>query len=199
MSKLWTFGDSFTAGNGCLEDEIFTVNYKKDQDDSIWPKIVSDKLGLELKNKGTGLFSNDKILDSMVEYYRLVEAGDVVIIGSTFYSRFDVPYNGRLITLSPTNLPEDGSDLLNKMIVLMDSDLLKQRHTSRVDFFKGLFKQKGAACIVWEVDTQWMQYESIKDASNEAIYDLHWSFNGHRDFANYILNKLNYEKTKHIM
>ena len=135
----------------------------------------------------------------MVEYYRLVEAGDVVIIGSTFYSRFDVPYNGRLITLSPTNLPEDGSDLLNKMIVLMDSDLLKQRHTSRVDFFKGLFKQKGAACIVWEVDTQWMQYESIKDASNEAIYDLHWSFNGHRDFANYILNKLNYEKTKHIM
>jgi hypothetical protein len=199
MSRLWTFGDSFTAGNGCLENEMFTANYKRDQNDLIWPKIVSNKLSLELKNIGTGLFSNDKIVDSMVEYYHLVKAKDVVIIGSTFYSRFDVPYNDKLITLSPTNLPDNDSSFLNELIVVMDSNLLKQRHINRIKFFSDIFRQKGATCTTWEVETQWMQYESIKDASNETIYDLHWSFNGHKNFANYILNKLNYEKTKHIM
>ena len=65
MQRLWTFGDSFTAGCGCLDNEVFTIKYKKSDEDKIWPEIVASKLNFQLKNMGAGLFSNDKILDSI--------------------------------------------------------------------------------------------------------------------------------------
>ena len=40
---LWVFGDSFTAGNGCLANELYT-KYKKSDEDIIWPEIISSKL-----------------------------------------------------------------------------------------------------------------------------------------------------------
>ena len=66
MQRLWTFGDSFTAGCGCLDNEVFTIKYKKSDEDKIWPEIVASKLNFQLKNMGAGLFSNDKILDSII-------------------------------------------------------------------------------------------------------------------------------------
>lgn len=191
MSKLWVFGDSFTAGCGCLEGEVFTINYKKSDKDKIWPEIVAEKLNLELKNIGMGLFSNDKIIDSIIENYEYINKNDLVIIGNTFYSRFDIPYNGKLITLSPTNLPKDNNKLLTDVIVLMDDILLKTRQINRIQFIKNLLENKGVNCIIWEVETDWNKYESIKSATENEIKDLHWSYRGHKDFANYILNTIN--------
>ena len=61
MSKLFLFGDSFTAGNGCLPDEEYTVNYKKNSNDLIWGELLAKGLDLSLTNYGMGLFSNDKM------------------------------------------------------------------------------------------------------------------------------------------
>ena len=190
MKQLWTFGDSFTAGNGCLDVDLFTIKYKKSDEDVIWPKIVSKKLNFKLKNIGVGLFSNDKILDSIIENYEYINKNDLVIIGNTFYSRFDIPYNGKLITLSPTNLPKNNNKLLKDIIVLMDNKLLKNRQLNRILFIKNLLEKKGAKCIIWEVEEEWLKYENIKDITNGEINDSHWSYEGHKSFANKILNKL---------
>ena len=193
MMKLWTFGDSFTAGNGCLSGEKFTLSYKKSENDLVWTKIVSKRMGLELLNFGLGLYSNDKIFDSVIKNFHSIKQDDIVIIGSTFYSRFDVPYGNKLITLSPTNLPENNDRLLNEIIVIMDDPLLKERYVNRITFLMELFKEKQIKCLEWSVESEWMNYEKIKEASGNTIDDLHWSFKGHSDFANEILKRLNYE------
>ena len=48
MSRLWVFGDSFTAGNGCLLNEDYT-KYKISNEDLVWPEIVASKLNFKLK------------------------------------------------------------------------------------------------------------------------------------------------------
>jgi hypothetical protein len=188
MSCLWVFGDSFTAGNGCLPNEDY-VKYKTSNEDLIWPEIIANKLNLKLVNLGMGAYSNDKIIDSIIENYNLIN-NDLVIIGSTFCNRFDVPNNGGLLTISPTNLP-NSQELLIPFVSLMDSDLLKKRHKLRIDFLKQQIIEKGSKCLVWEVETEWIKYENIKSATEGEIKDLHWSYRGHKDFANYILNIIN--------
>jgi len=189
MSRLWVFGDSFTAGNGCLLNEDYT-RYKISNEDLVWPEIIANALNLELINIGMGAYSNDKIIDSIIENYNLINNDDLVIIGSTFYNRFDVPNNDSLLTISPTNLPTN-QELLLHFVSIMDSDLLKERHKLRINFLKQQIIEKGAKCLVWEVETEWAKYENIKSATDDEIKDLHWSYRGHKDFANYILNIIN--------
>ena len=197
-NTIWTFGDSFTHGNGCLVNEIYPTQYKKSDEDKIWPEIVADKLNFQLKNMGAGLFSNDKIIDSIIENYKYIHKKDLVIIGNTFYSRFDIPYEGKLITLSTVNLPKNSNKLLNDIIVIMDDVLLKNRQLKRISFIKSLLETKGVTCIIWEVEKEWMDYENIQYASSDKIIDLHWSYKGHLDFSNYILNKIKTETNKLI-
>jgi hypothetical protein len=189
MSRLWVFGDSFTAGNGCLLNEDYT-KYKISNEDLVWPEIVASKLNFKLINIGMGAYSNDKIIDSIIENYNLINNDDLVIIGSTFYNRFDIPNNDSLLTISPTNLPTN-QELLLHFVSIMDSDLLKERHKLRINFLKQQIIEKGAKCLVWEVETEWAKYENIKSATDDEIKDLHWSYRGHKDFANYILNIIN--------
>jgi hypothetical protein len=187
MSKLFLFGDSFTAGNGCLPDEEYTVNYKKNSNDLIWGELLAKGLDLSLINYGMGLFSNDKIIDSIIDNYDYINKNDLVIIGNTFYSRFDIPYEGKLITLSTVNLPNDNNKFLNDIIVIMDDELLKNRQKKRILFIKSLLEKKGVKSIIWEVEKIWNDYETIAIATNNEILDHHWSYKGHKDFAKYIL------------
>ena len=191
INTLWTFGDSFTYGSGCLANEIYPYRYKKSEEDKIWPELVASKFNLKLKNIGMGLFSNDKIIDSIIDNYNYNNKNDLVIIGNTFYSRFDIPYEGKLITLSTVNLPDDNNKFLNDIIVIMDDELLKNRQLKRILFIKSLLEKKGVTSIIWEVEKEWNDYELITIATNNEIFDHHWSYKGHYDFSKYILNRIN--------
>ena len=48
MNKLFTFGCSFTYGNGCLTNEVYPKSYYKNEDDLIWPEIVAKEIGYKL-------------------------------------------------------------------------------------------------------------------------------------------------------
>jgi hypothetical protein len=138
-----------------------------------------------------GAYSNDKIIDTIIEDYNLINKNDLVIIGTTFYNRFDIPNNNTLLTLSPTNLPDSNQELLLHFISIMNNDLLKERHKLRINFLKQQFIKKEAKCLIWEVETHWHLYENIKSTTENKIKDLHWSYKGHKDFANYVLNIIN--------
>lgn len=203
---LWVFGDSFTAGNGCLVNEVYT-KYKKSDEDIIWPEIVSSKLNMPLVNAGMGMFSNDKILDTILDCYDLICEGDLIIISKTFYTRFDIPSkNGKyFITLSAgldnlymsthhfVTYTEDELNTLQNIAIIVDSKLTMDRWNFRFNFLEQLIKNKGAKVLVWNVEDVFRDYHTIQDATNNKINDGHWSYKGHRDFANYILNRLNNE------
>jgi hypothetical protein len=194
--KLFLFGDSFTAGNGALPIEEYTLKYKT-ENDSVWPEIVAKELGLTLVNYGMGLFSNDKILDVIMLAYDEISEGDTVIIGKTFPFRVDIPdkTDTQLLTLAPNHFTsiqnrysKEEIEHLNHLLVILDSPLMKFRHDFRFDFFKKLLESKRVKqVILWEVSDLCHSFETIQTATNFEIQDTHWSFKGHKDFAEYIL------------
>ena len=109
MNKLFVYGCSFTYGNGCLPAEPYAQQYKKSEDDLIWPKIVAKEIGFKLYNYGMGAISNDIIFDNIIETFDEVTEGDIVILQKTFTHRFDIarkrkkddPYLKKFLTITP--------------------------------------------------------------------------------------------------
>lgn len=209
MGNLFTYGCSFTHGNGCLPHEVYPAKYKKSEDDLIWPKIVAKEIGFKLYNYGMGAISNDMILDNMIETFDEVTEGDVVILQKTFTHRFDIapnrkknePYFKKFLTITPQSeesLKYEGYDSNEIQSILyntwlMDNELNEMRIDNRFNFFKKLFLLKGVRkCIVWDISKYMNQnlYERISEATNNKIVDAHWSYDGHRAFSKIILNKI---------
>jgi hypothetical protein len=209
MSNLFTYGCSFTLGNGCLSYDQYHKEYRKSEDDLIWPEIVAKELGLTLFNHGMGAFSNDKILDSMIESFDEVQEGDIVVIQKTFTHRFDItyrreknePYARRGLTVTPhceELLKQQGYDdseirSIMETVWLMDGEFNDMRVDNRFNFMKRLFLSKRVhKCLIWNVlnyhDKR--NYERIQEATDGEIVDAHWSYKGHRAFANVMLNKI---------
>lgn len=208
MKTLWTFGDSFTFGHGCRPDgpdEAYYHNYKKDGDD-IWPNHLGKMLNLEVKNFGKCGASNDFIIDCIIDQWDYIRENDFVIIGSTYYTRFDIPLKNKL-SLS-TNFWHQVEDLKNfdayfeskeKMETVINfqyyfagHELYKKRHLKRYNFLLKLLNEKNIKTFIWDVE--YMQYtnrfEKIADATNGQIDDWHFSFKGHRDFTDMLYKKL---------
>lgn len=206
MNKLFTFGDSFTYNKKSEEDEY--CNLYRNETDFYWNEIIAQRMNLELVNFGYGSFSNDRIIDSIFENHHLISEDDFIIIGKTFYHRFDIP-NERVIsnpsiTLKFTTITPSAYDLLiglgftqseSESIIyflnLIDSDSFYDRTNFRYKFIEDfLYSKKIKKCIFWDVENVWKDFENISTATDGKINDNHWSFQGHKDFANYMLNSV---------
>ena len=198
MNNLILFGDSFTS-----DVIIEYVNMYKNHEDYHWGEIIASKLNLNLINLGVGSFSNDRILDKIIEKHHIIKEGDIVIIGKTFYNRFDIPnkdINLGFTTITPLSYepllkfgftPEEAKSIILFLTVIDDKNFVN-RANLRYKFIKDfLYLKKIKNCIFWEVEDLWKTFEDIKTATNNKINDNHWSYKGHKDFANYILNIIN--------
>lgn len=99
MNKVWTFGDSFTQGNGCNPYDDYYEFTKKDRFSSkkpmkIFPDLLGMSLGLEVNNFARGGASNSFILRSVVRNIDKIKKGDFVVIGYTDEFRFEIPHPG---------------------------------------------------------------------------------------------------------
>jgi hypothetical protein len=100
MSKLWTFGDSFTFGYGCRkmnndETSIYNLTYSNYIDNSkyTWPEYVAQKSNLQLLNYGVNGVSNDYILDNVLKQFLNFKKEDFIIIQTSTSARFDFPFS----------------------------------------------------------------------------------------------------------
>ena len=214
MATIWTFGDSFTAGDGCVENLAirdgefkYYIEYKK-PDSDIWPNILGKTLGYDVKNIGKSGASNDYILDSIIDYFNLMESEDVVIIEKTFYQRFDVPklnsnefhtqYGEGLYALSidlKTNKYNKDKleieTILNYGILFADNQLFKERQNKRFRFLETLLKTKVNKVLIWDVESDLRKsIETIGQHTEGKIKDYHFSFNGHKTFSELLYKKL---------
>ena len=197
-AKLITFGCSFTASPINVE---YVKYYKKTDNDVIWNEHVASSLGVELINYGIGGASNDTILDLIIDVYDTVGENDVIIIGASFFHRFDIPnrIDNCLVTLSPnpSNIiqdiySKDDIEKISLVTLLMSDDLFKQRYLKRFNFIANILEndKKAKKCLIWNVEDVYRNFEIIEEATNGKLTDQHWSFKGHVDFSKYILNKL---------
>lgn len=112
-NRLWCFGDSFTAGDGCIcspkENPYSEITkqyraflHKQDGEEIlIYPEYVSNHFGLELLNTASGGASNEMILDSIFSNVHNIQKNDYIIIGFSYFQRFDVYIDNRF---QPTNV-----------------------------------------------------------------------------------------------
>ena len=198
MNNLILFGDSFTS-----DVIIEYANMYKNHEDYHLGEIIASKLNLNLINLGVGSFSNDRILDKIIENHHIIKEEDIVIIGKTFYNRFDIPnkdINLGFTTVTPLSYEpllkfgftsEEAKSIILFLTVIDDKNFVN-RANLRYKFIEDfLYLKKIKNCIFWEVEDLWKTFEDIKTATNNKINDNHWSYKGHKDFANYLLNIIN--------
>lgn len=219
MRTIWTFGDSFTNGDGCIEtqgirdgDTKYYYEYKKIEDD-IWPTLLSKKTSCDIKNMGKSGASNDYIIDSIIDNFDNILENDIVIIEKTFYQRFDIPnlnknvfhtqYGESLYTMD-IDLKNNKYDknkleietILNYGILFANHKLFKERQFKRFNFIKNQLKNKKAIVFIWDIeDFRNGNVERIIEHTNGKIKDFHFSFNGHRQFSDFLFNSIFQEKT----
>lgn len=99
MGKLWTFGDSFTAGHGCRYfgyekgEYINTYKHYIDESKPIWSNIVANYFNLELINNGLNGATNDDILDFIFDNMDNFSKEDIIIIQISTASRYTFPFS----------------------------------------------------------------------------------------------------------
>jgi hypothetical protein len=215
MGTLWTFGDSFTAGDGCLPDLIirdggdrYYKEYSNSEND-IWPNILGKSMGYEVKNLGKSGASNDYILDSIIDNFEEISESDAVIIGKTFYERFDVPklnsnefhtqYGESLYTmnidLKNNKYNKDRLEIetiLNYGVLFASNNLFRERQNKRFHFIENQLRKKVNKILVWESqDFTKSAVETITDHTGGKISDYHFSFNGHKEISDIFYKKIN--------
>jgi hypothetical protein len=217
MATLWTFGDSMTFGHGCRPDgpllEYYT-QYKKNDNDLIWPVILANKLGYKLNNLGHCGVSNDYILDTIISNYHLILENDIVIVNKTFSHRFDIPSNtssDEFYTIcgeinvddkrynTPIENKEEYETILNFSYYFSGHEVYRKRQEKRYDFLKSIIKCykyfEFYTQTIWEDS----KAQNIKDATKGKMEDYHLSFLGHKQFANYVYSGLFKENGKTLL
>lgn len=89
MPKLWTFGDSFTAGHG-MNGEI--PEYQHADKEYKWTKLLANELDFELKDYSQNGAPNERILTNLIHNLENFTKDDIVIIQSSTISRYEFPF-----------------------------------------------------------------------------------------------------------
>ena len=99
MNKLWTFGDSFTWGYGCKQDNNkaaagYRNTFKNYLDTSklIWPELVGLKMNLEVSNHAIPGATNDYILDTILKNFVNFKKNDIVVIQMSSCGRYNFAF-----------------------------------------------------------------------------------------------------------
>ena len=210
MVTLWTFGDSFTFGHGCRVDgptNEYYYNYRSESDE-VWPNLLGQMLNVEVKNLGKCGASNDFIIDSIIDNVDMIKPNDIVIIGKSFYQRFDMPklnnntfdtYCAEDLNLISTDLKRNDDHknkleietILNYGILFSDHLLFKERQNKRFEFIRKQLNNKVSKLLMWDVvDFAFSKMHTIHNHTNGKIKDFHFSFKGHKIFSEILYKKL---------
>ena len=196
MNTLWTFGDSFTEGYGCGINDEYHINYHQNGD-KIWPVWLSESLNTDLKNYGMGGYSNDMILDSIIDNWGYIKKDDYVFIGSTYSHRFDIPI-GNVLKSVVHSFPEktdigltneEFKTAVNFQYHFSDNILYKNRQVKRFEWIKSLLQKKCKLVVIWDVQYDIQNLETITGATNRKIIDGHLSYKGHKLLAEIFYKK----------
>jgi len=199
-STLWTKHDHFKKYK----------EYKNSYKDSTFGNYLSNHFNLKLINEAESGSSNDRIIHNIFQNLSEFNSEDVIIIGMTSYVRVLIPSGtglgvaGKIRSRGKksfvTRGPSWNSDFHKAVtnfchdVLAVNEDLIEEYY---MDLFlkirKSLLKSVKRV-ILWD-KTLWGDYQSIKEW--KGIDDDHWSPEGHKDFANFVIE--NYEKDNDIL
>ena len=208
MNRGWYFGCSFTFGAGCIPGAEYYDNYYK-PGDKHWTTIVSEALSIEEINKGQNSASNMFILNSLASNIQDINSGDFVVIGMTDPSRvgfyhsntdnsvkqmsaiaFDQVYpEGRFSRY----MSEREFKAVQEYGICLQGPNEKRYESYYERIFKSyctLLNKNNIQTYMWGF-SNWTDHETITYATKSKVHDRHWSYKGHRTFAEEVLRSFN--------
>lgn len=216
MATLWTFGDSYTDFYYPPTPDFRHWRHEytewKGYNPKVYGEILAEKLNMKLVNTALGGCDNSYILEEFCKVCDKIQKNDIVIFGWTVQERFRLPNkNGTWVNFNPQPENEDGFfahrplhsfDVLSKNTVM--EILINRTHTTisneLCNWIKLInFVLKDMTVIHWS----WVNYykicgvlysgiyKSIKSETNGEVNDNHWCEDGHYEFAELLLHKIN--------
>jgi hypothetical protein len=189
MSKLWTFGCSYTAeyhpvqsinANGTKNNYTLYREWLGGTLPDIWPTRLSKMLGMEVENKGMGGASNDHIFGEFCDNCEFISKGDIVIVGWTQISRFraavyderGLPKFMSVLPNMTTNVDTTSfmtTDVLDFLLVERTDRLYVEEIYFREDVMEELSKFKGFDIFFWSSDSE-VIYNEPSNFKNKRRY-----------------------------
>ena len=197
--KIWFFGDSFTFGGNChpgcpYYEKYYTEGCLR------WTEIITKQYNAIEINYGTPGWGNIQILDSILTQGENISPNDIVIVGASDGSRtmsFEKTTTGIIpnsvnhwLLEGDNNVDEEYKKSMINYVVNCRMSFF-QRHESYDTelMIKTLNIINPSQYIVWGTN-KWYEFELISDQTNKEINDNHWSYNGHKQMADWITSYL---------
>lgn len=180
-----------------------------------WTEQTAQFLNGTEKNHGTGGSSNERIIFTIINHLKYIKPGDAVIMSNSHELRFPIPdSSGHGITdFNAGRLAEKGLEEYHKIHLPQDKNKVNTLVDYALDFrvahenlwrenfllafswFEEYFRSIQVECYFWEYSI-WMydsehKFERIHTATNNRIFDLHFSQKGHDTFFSYFLDNIN--------
>lgn len=174
MNKLWCFGDSFTAGDGCKlwetgAQQPTTLKYREylgkgeGEQIKLFVNHVSEHFNLQLINLGESGAGNERILDRLLSNIHLISKDDYVIFGVSYFQRFDIDLNNPtgLSTININSLNDGETEMIGEhltrtamkqIVVNRSSKRFEDRLLRQVKGITHILKQLSKNVYVWTND-----------------------------------------------
>ena len=190
MSKLWTFGCSFTDTNAFPSVRSYS-----------WPVLLSEQLNFELHDYGRSGGANQGITWKLIDQLPNIEKNDIVIVGLTHPERLSVPsYVRNKLTVNcvstgmfhkgsmeyKSGLDYHGEESFQSMVdyilytVRPNLNAYEKLYMDQTYNILSLLEEKGVRTIVWDFNIWYLFEQFIRWC---GIEDAHWSPNGHFEVA----------------
>jgi hypothetical protein len=156
-------------------------------------------IGLEVLGQLVACVGFRKVFNNY-ELYRAAYLSDIRVVGglSKILSHF-IKSSSVTDIVSYIDLDKFEGEEKEQMEVIVnfqyhfsDNELYKNRHLKRFNFLHKLLKEKKTTTFIWDVMnfTTSNRFEKIIDSTDGKIEDYHFSFNGNRDFANMVYDRI---------
>ena len=211
-SRLWLFGDSFTAGFGVEQTSEYYKNYGPGKTFDI---LLGEHFNKEVVNLGVPGISNYGIITILSQQLEFINANDLVVVGNTSPLRGLVPnkegtalIDQKLFDSTPyTNSLANNNSRLEKILRDYCLEFQKEYIPLWSNYFNKIYlgllralSRNNVKTILWDYSV-WseeiipgMKFENIYQHTAGEIYDLHWSFKGHLQAYQWIREGIEQEK-----
>lgn len=199
MNKLWIFGDNNSAIFGKTKERRFKYykEYRNGTFPKTWSELLSNQLGLELKNMAVSGQSNYDIFDMFCKCVEQIKKDDIVIIGWGYVQRFRLvdETSNSFVTIRPNQFNSEHINnpaLLNGIDINVVNSILSNRtNTEWINevynwetIINLLSKCIGFKVAYWTFDVTLNKpyYLSTSDFRTDLIKrgaeDIQWETNG---------------------
>ena len=215
MAKLWTFGDSFTdsflkKAHSTIPDWRDSYIEWKGYVPKVYGEILSDRLGMELMNYGTGGWDNYSIFESFCNVVDKIEKKDFVIFEWSSSVRFRLTdedgnwHNFIPKYDNPTILAEYmDRDSINKLLANRANKKYGEEVNAWIKLINNTLKDNNVihwTPFVGNINATFLkEFELIRDETGGVINDGHFSESGHIELSNVLERKYNRIKNKEII